>query len=151
MAYDYRRILVPIDFSPPSHEAAQRALDIARRFGAEVAFLHVVDSRYADISASKIVTPPMPDEKHLRKIAEERLETFLATEGVTTSAREIRMGIPSEEILADIGELGPDLVVMGTHGRTGVKRALLGSQCEQVVRRCPVPVLVVHGPGDNMS
>lgn len=141
----YATILVPTDGSAPATAAAEHALDLAAATGAAVHLLSVVDT--ADLG---LTTPPDIELEEVRssiRSAAERAVADLADRadergiGATTA---IRVGDPSQEIL-DAGEaMGADLVVMGTHGRTGLAHVLLGSTAERVVRRATVPVLTVR-------
>lgn len=141
----YRLILVPIDFSEHSREAVRHAKGFAEHFGSTLELLHVVDHRYVQLGYGHAVMPVEENSAHLRQIAEERLEAFRQEMGLADGVvRRVRMGVPYDEILRRAGEGDVDLVVMGTHGHTGLERMMLGSQSESVVRRCPVPVLVVH-------
>lgn len=145
----YKKILVPVDFSEPSLEAARHAGDLARQLGASLDLLHVIDRRYVELAVGHLVENPREEEMRLHRIAEERLATFkreMNLEDLEASAT-VRTGVPSDEILEHVQTTAPDLLVMGTHGRTGLRRAVLGSQTEMVVRRVPIPVLVVHAPG----
>ena len=124
----FTRILVPIDFSDPSIEALKLAVDIGMKEGARLTLLYV-DSG------------PLPDEG-----AEPAMHRLLAREVPTSVHTELIFdeGSPAERINhhASLGQ--HDLVVMGTHGKTGLERVILGSVAEMVVRTCPVPVLVTH-------
>jgi nucleotide-binding universal stress UspA family protein len=143
---DYQRILVALDFTDPSHEAALCALDLARRLGGSVTFLHVIDSRYMNMAPPALVEAPALQEERLRKVAHQRLEQTLAdlpTQGVQTEVV-VRTGVPCDEIIGEVLARSPDLLVMGSHGRRGLKRAILGSQAEAVMRRVEIPTLIVH-------
>jgi nucleotide-binding universal stress UspA family protein len=143
---DYQSILVALDFTDPSHEAAVCALDLARRLGGSVTFLHVIDSRYLSMAPPALVEAPALQEERLRKVAHQRLERTLADLPGDAVSKElvVRTGVPSDEIIAEVTARSPDLLVMGSHGRRGLKRAILGSQAEAVMRRTQVPTLIVH-------
>ncbi|MBI2162005.1 MAG: universal stress protein [Candidatus Rokubacteria bacterium] len=121
-----RQILFPTDFSDASRLAGTTAFDLARQFGARLHVLHVVPP----------VTDPTPAPAHLRAVAEE-LDRGLSPVTAITS------GLPARQIVAYARKNAIDLIVIGTHGRTGVTRALLGSVAEAVVRRAPCRVLTV--------
>lgn len=145
----YARLLVPVDFGPQSIAAARQALDLAARLAAEVRFLSVVDLRPYEYAGTSVGTVPMPvlPGPEMSKVALERLHAFvteLGPTGVVTSTQ-VRSGIPFEEILIAAKEWKPGMIIMGTHGRKGIARVVLGSQAEMVVRRSDVPVLVVRG------
>jgi nucleotide-binding universal stress UspA family protein len=142
----YDRILVPVDLSPPSREAAAKALGLARCLDSEVEFLHVSDNRAVAMGPGHLVEVPQVVRPPLEETAVRDLDEFirgLDTTGVRVTRR-TRVGVPFQEILAHIADYRPAMIVMGTHGRTGIARAVLGSQAEMVVRGSPVPVLVVH-------
>jgi nucleotide-binding universal stress UspA family protein len=121
------KILLATDFSRPSDAAAQVAAEHARRFGARVHVLHVVWPG-AD---------PTPDPR-LAQLAQE-----LRGAGEVVTA--VESGVPAAEIVRYATRHGIDLIVLGTHGRTGVTRTLIGSVAERVVRTAPCPVLTVPG------
>lgn len=141
-----KRILVPVDFSDTSRLAAEHALDLARATGGQLLFLHVLDARYTSmlVGYGLQVAPMTPPD--LDDIARESLDRFLGEldlEGVPHES-ELRVGLPADEVLSAAAELGADLICMGTHGRTGVRRMVIGSEAERVIRQAPVPVLVVR-------
>jgi len=139
----YETILVPTDGSPGAEAAAAHAVDLAKEHGAAVHALYVVDVRMSPISADmdhdEVVT--LVDES-----GERPTTTVLdRAERVGVPAVEtIRLGIPHECIREYAEAEGIDLVVMGTHGRTGIEHALIGSVTERIVRTLDVPVLTVH-------
>lgn len=125
-SFAIREILFPTDFSDASRLAGTTAADLAREFAARLHILHVVPP----------VTDPTPAPANLRAVAE-ALGHGLAPVTAITS------GLVSRQIIAYVRKNAIDLVVMGTHGRTGVSRALLGSVAEAVVRHAPCRVLTV--------
>ncbi|MAG58154.1 MAG: universal stress protein UspA [Planctomycetes bacterium] len=144
---DYKKILAALDFSGPSHAAAREALALAAAMGAEVTLCHVIDSRYMGLSGVHIVEPFALQEERLRKVAQRRMDQLVSeVPGAPEVRTALPVGIPCDEILAERERWGADLVVLGTHGRTGLKRAIVGSQAELVLGKCPVPVLIVHAP-----
>lgn len=143
----YDRILVPTDGSDTAAAAVERAVDLARRYGATVRGLYVVD--VADLGLTAPADPGRAGPE-LREAGERALEAVVdaADRAGVAAEAEIAAGVPHAEILDAVDAGGVDLVVMGTHGRTGLSRALLGSTAERMVRRSPVPVLVVP-PGER--
>ncbi|MFB6195302.1 MAG: universal stress protein [Haloplanus sp.] len=141
----YDDILLPTDGSDPATAAAGHAIDLADRYDATVHALYVVDSRMSPVSSAL-------EESELRDL----LDGPPPTEPVATRCRDrsvavrtaLRAGVPHEEIVDYCRTNGIDLVVMGTHGRTGVARHLLGSTAERVVRTADRPVLIVPGERD---
>ncbi|HVJ94316.1 MAG TPA: universal stress protein [Labilithrix sp.] len=141
----FKNILVPVDFSEPSNRALEVAIDLAKQYDASLTVLHVFDVplAYAGMGMSPIdLLTPMVEA------ARKQLDATLAeTRGSISSATAIlAQGTPWREILDAIPQRHADLIVMGTHGRRGVGRALLGSVTEKVVRLSPVPVLTVRPP-----
>jgi universal stress protein A len=119
-----REILLATDFSEASESAVQTARDYGRLFGARVHLLHVA-----------------PSEEHsLAPLLAGLADTFVPVPTVVCS---VRGGVPARAIVKYARDNEIDLVVMGTHGRTGMSRALLGSVAERVVRTAPCPVLTV--------
>lgn len=138
----HENLLIPTDGNEEMGVVVERALELAEISGARIHVLHVVDER---------AYGPVPD--YMREQVRETLEADgrSATKSVSKRAiergldvtRELRWGDPAGAIVAYTQETAVDLVVMGTHGRTGHDRQLVGSVAETVVRSSPVPVLTV--------
>jgi nucleotide-binding universal stress UspA family protein len=143
---DIRRILCPIDFSDHARRALDHAMAIARWHKATVTVLHV----FAPMPAAAVGLGPMGLEPAvLAPVDYEQLlaetKAFAASEaasGVPVEAR-VRGGVPAAEILDEATSLQADLLVIGTHGRSGFERALLGSVAEKVLRKARCPVMTV--------
>jgi len=141
-----KTILVPTDFSEHAEHAARYALELATRFEAEVHCMHVTDIP-ADLLATSAYYMTGPSEQFIEQVRTENrknLESFAAKhfEGVST-VTESREGSPFVEIIRYARDARIDLIVIATHGRTGLKHVLFGSVAEKVVRKSPCPVLVV--------
>jgi nucleotide-binding universal stress UspA family protein len=137
-----RTILHPTDFSDRSGYALQLAAALARDYHARLVILHVI-SRPVIAYGNAVV----PDEPEIvRNAAQEQLDGLLIPGGGLLAERRLAEGDPAEVILHVAREIPADLVVVGTHGRTGLRRVLMGSVAEQVVRRAPCPVLTVTTP-----
>lgn len=140
----YERILVPTDGSALATAAARQAVDLAALAGAEVHALYVVDA-----DAIGFAEPAQIDVEEVRSSLRIQGEEATAAIGELAEAAgvrvvdEVRVGAPAEEILEYGRQADVDLVVMGTHGRSGLARFLLGSVTERVLRAAPVPVLAV--------
>jgi nucleotide-binding universal stress UspA family protein len=140
----FKQLLVPHDFSPHSDRALQLAIGLAKKTGAHIRLLHVFESPQAAFEPYGI----LPLEPHLIEIpqaARERLQQELdrvLKAGVEGEAF-VREGRAVAAILAEIASSGADLVVMGSHGSTGLTHALLGSVAERTIRLAPIPVLTV--------
>lgn len=139
-----RKILVPVDFSPNARKAVDYATAFARQFGASLTFLHVIQVNYAYGEFGAIDFSAL--EREMRAGAEKELATLLtATTAAGLQAESlVREGSPPK-VIADVArELDSDLLVISTHGYTGLRHVLMGSIAEQVVRYAPCPVLVVR-------
>jgi nucleotide-binding universal stress UspA family protein len=145
---EIKKILVPTDFSGHAGHAADLAVDLARKVGGEICFLHVYDyPTYvlpdgALLPAADVVSNMMADMQERFQV----LTAKHADSGVPMSTQS-RQGVPLTEIVRFAQEWGADLIVMGTHGRTGIQHFLIGSTAEKVVRKAPCPVLTVRPPG----
>lgn len=146
----FNRILVPTDFSPPSSAALEYARMLAATFGSSLWILHVVDDPSA---SSEFVAdgfaPSTDDIRHsLLNDAHTRLEP-LATRikrVLPNTHADAVIGLPAPSIVDYAFATTTDLIVMGTHGRTGLAHLLMGSVAEQVARHAPCPVLTVRTP-----
>ena len=141
----WRRILVPIQFSRrlPGAEI-ELARELARTNHAKILLLHVVPlstavSADASLAAQYYMEAEKDAELELRKIARSKLKDLDVEIVVEVSS-------PATMIVKQAAKLRADLVIIATHGRTGLKRYLLGSVAEQVVARCPCPLLTIR-PG----
>jgi universal stress protein A len=140
-----KRILVPTDFSDPSAEALATAITLAQQAGAVVDLVHVA------VEASFALPPPVDVASVPVDMARvmERATEVLAFEEQRVRAAGLRcetamlIGRPDSEIVARASATAAELIVMGTHGRSGLAHALLGSVAERVVQHSPCPVLIV--------
>ncbi len=143
---DLNRILVPIDFSEHSKRALQYAIPFAQQFNASIDLLYVVEPTVypADFSFGQVGFPAIEEE--LRKRGAEELDELLEKEisGRLKAKRAIRTGKAFYEINQYAREAKMDLIIIATHGHTGIEHALFGSTAEKVVRKAPCPVLVVR-------
>jgi nucleotide-binding universal stress UspA family protein len=146
---DLHRILIPTDFSKHSHNALNYALAFADKFEAELYLLHVVQDLALFLPDAVTGAPPMlPPVEQLTANARAALEQAIADlhlDGARIRA-EVREGAPFYEIVQFAKETDIDLIVMGTHGHSGLAHVLLGSTTEKVVRKAPCPVLTVRHP-----
>ncbi|MFB6302454.1 MAG: universal stress protein [Haloferacaceae archaeon] len=138
----YDEILVPTDGSAAAERAIEHAIDLAARYDARIHAFYVVDtSAYAALEGAGTAVIDALEEQ-----GEEAVDAIVeAAEGAGVPfERVIRRGSPHRNILDYVDEADVDLVVMGTHGRRGIDRYLLGSVTERVVRSAPVPVLTIR-------
>lgn len=148
----WKTILVPHDFSSSANHAAAVARDEARAHGARLILAHVIDLPYQMAPESAIVLgdlgQPLSMKDYASNAAEKHLDDIaarLAKDGVSAE-KFIRFGRPHEEITRLAEEVKADLIIMGTHGRTGLAHWLVGSVAERVVRTSKCPVLTVPQP-----
>ena len=145
-----RRILVPVDFTETAERAFQYAVELARKFDASVTVLHAYQiPAYGFPDAAIIASAELATQ--MANAGQARLDSLIdsnKTSGISMTAI-LRDGVPWEEIKAVAEEVHADLIVIGTHGRRGLARALLGSVAENVIRTSNLPVLVIHGPRDS--
>ena len=147
----YERILVPVDASPRIGGFVDTAIELARTHDAAILVLHV-------IQREPIVGMPMePAWPGLADVV--RADGDAAVDAVASRAEaagipvetEVVAGNPSQKIVRTAEERDCDVIVMGTHGRAGINRLLLGSVSEAVVRRSNVPVLTIRDPGESVT
>ena len=146
MKFPFQKILVPTDLSENSKAALQLGLALARQMQAGLKVLHVIDLREVQVS-------PYLEPWHVsleKELVDQRLEQFEAF-CKAFDTRDVRVeylhrsGIPFVEIIRFARETSCDLIVMGTHGRTGIAHILIGSVAEKVVRKASCPVMTVKG------
>ena len=146
----YKRILVPIDGSPTSNLGLNEAIKLARDQSAKLRLIHLVDE-YAAMSSADVMAYSNTDDllESMRQGGSkiiDKAEALARRNGVTPESVMIENfgGRAADFIVAQAKKWGADLIVLGTHGRRGVKRLVMGSDAEQVVRTSGVPVLLVR-------
>ena len=150
---DIKKILFPTDFSEGSEAALSYALSLAAKYGACIDILHIIHE-YADMTDFYVPHISFDViEKGMEEAARSNMEHFCREnlEGKADFEIHTRKGPPFAEIIQAARELQSDLIVMGTHGRTGIDHILFGSTAEKVVRKSPVPVLTVRQEGKNFK
>jgi universal stress protein A len=141
-SFSLRRILVPIDFSKNARQALHYTIPLAAQFGARITLLHIVEPVVYPTEMAIVVTNEKiavsASRRHLvelgQKLVPEKLRGKMIVSG----------GQPYFEIAEAAREMKADLIVLTTHGYTGIKRFLLGGTAERVVRHAPCPVLTVR-------
>jgi nucleotide-binding universal stress UspA family protein len=150
-----RRILYPTDFSELSLHALGFARSFCECFSATMHVLHVVDEAYLHwmaVAPNAVPVGPAPDD--LLNQAKGQMEDFLRAHLADPPFEvisEVHMGRPFMEIIRYAREKTCDLIVIGTHGRTGLSHVLMGSTVEKVIRKAPCPVLSVRKPGQKFE
>ena len=139
-----RRIVVPIDFSPESKKALQYASKLASQFGAALKLLHVVETApFINDLPNVVLTRSDQEIAKESKVRLQALAKDEIDELIPVQSR-VRIGKPYHEIVSFAKVADADLIVIPTHGYTGLKHTLLGSTAERVVRHATCPVLVVR-------
>lgn len=147
----FSKILVPIDFTPHSAEAVRCAVDLAGRYDSEVVIAYVYEPADYPLPEGYIVYTPEQFARMTEEI-QKRIEAArrdAEAAGARRVATRLLQGSPAQAILELAGEEHFDLIVMGTHGRTGVGRWVMGSVAEKVVRGAPTAVLTVKVPAGS--
>lgn len=140
--YVIRKILHPTDFSEQARSAFALACSLARVHHARVVVVHVVQPT----ASFGEVAPVPPPEDYYERLWNDYLLPMEPPEAGVAVEHLLVDGVAEEEIVRLAGELRSDLIVMGTHGRAGLSRLLMGSVAEHVVRTAPCPVLTVREP-----
>ena len=138
----FQRILIAVDSSEYSMQAAKRGLELAQELGATAALLFVVDTSKAMGSIDGGILPEQA-LIILKKEAEQTMDELAAMYNGKGLMKFMPEGHPADEIHVTAHTWDADLIVMGTHGRTGLRHLLMGSVAEHVVRHSKVPVMVV--------
>lgn len=145
MIENMRKILVPVDFSSTSNKAFLFAREMVKCWEGELHLVHIMDTDFLSGAVHITIEPLEESVAKWRKRAEEKLKAIYQDEGGGDLAGEIhiRKGKPHEEILKLAEELDVDMIVIGSHGRKGLERAIFGSVAERVTRMARIPVLII--------
>jgi nucleotide-binding universal stress UspA family protein len=149
MHIELKKICVPTDFSEHSEYALRYAVTLASQFSAELHLLHIVQDIVPTVPEPGLAILPTDEiMRSLEKGAEEGLNNFVPKEWAEqlNIVRVIRHGVPFHEICQYAKQSTIDLLVLATHGRSGLAHFLLGSVAERVVRSAPCPVLTIRHP-----
>jgi nucleotide-binding universal stress UspA family protein len=146
----FKNIIVPTDFSEPAAQAMETAIGIAAAFRASLTLVHVAwTPPTAYVGYVEGFYWPVDDRDVTRKALDEQLvkarAQYPSTEGIIVDGESWRA------ILQAAKDKNADLIVMGTHGRTGIARVFLGSVAERIVRLSPIPVLTVSGKSEQLA
>lgn len=152
MSQPFRRILFPTDFSEGANAALAHALELQRQFGASLTLLHVYELpiAYTEVyafSADLIGAIEQSARREMAKAVEHARERARQLDPQASSKIEakVMVGSGATTIVEEAKRGGYDLIVMGTHGRTGMRHLFIGSMAERVVRTAPCPVLTIRG------
>jgi nucleotide-binding universal stress UspA family protein len=145
----YKRILVPVDGSPTSKAGLREAIGLAKAQGAQLQLVHVADQHYLALMGLESAAGLNDMMDSVKKAGRSVLRNAQATArkaGVDASVvlLETLTGPAADPIVKQARKWRADLIVIGTHGRRGVRRLLMGSDAEQIVRNAPVPVMLVR-------
>ncbi len=142
----FKSIVVPTDFSHCAERAVELGVRLARENDATLTLVHTWEVPVYAYSAMPL--PPLDMWTPIESAARAQLDTVTAEvkKQIPAVRSILRRGFAPEQILEAAAEAKADLIVMGTHGRHGLPRVLLGSVAERVVRTAPIPVLTVHTP-----
>lgn len=151
----YKRILCPIDGSSTSNHGILEAVKLAKDQGAQLRFVHIVDTYIPTIDDVGSLIPVNVSDI-LQKNAEEVIENakdIAKDAGVVADAKvaETLGGRPAKEIIKQAKDWSADLIVMGTHGLRGFNRIIMGSDAENVVRTSSIPVMLVNASNEQES
>jgi universal stress protein A len=138
-------LLCPIDFSEPSRSALCYASAIADHFGARLTILSVDDPLLVEVASSTGQVPPLTEVtlRELKRFCRETLTDYEA--GPKKTELRVTVGKPATEILREANALQADLIVISSHGRSGLRKTFFGSTTERVLRETSVPVLITPG------
>lgn len=141
-----KKILCPVDHSECSYLALKYAISLALKDEAKLYLMHVVDTRLYDTEIYKF-SPYKLNEIDMNKIREDLIKSLPeGTMDVLEVETIVIKGVPFHEIINAATEIGADIIVIGTHGRTGLSHVVMGSVAEKVVRKASCPVLTVRMP-----
>jgi nucleotide-binding universal stress UspA family protein len=140
------KILCPVDFSPSAEKALRYAEELGKHFGAEIILVHAFEDPAYIMPMTGYLGPEPGLMNQLRARLDEEMERWksaVAQAGFAVRT-ELLEGAPHQVIVDAAAEFGADLIVMSTHGRTGLSHALMGSVAERVIRLAHCPVLTVR-------
>jgi nucleotide-binding universal stress UspA family protein len=147
----YQRILVPVDGSETAKRGLEEAIRLSKALGASLRLVHIVDDTPLALNPETGIAagPLVADFAEAGKQIIEEARAYASAQGVQvdTALYENFIGRVADRLLEDARKSGAELIVMGTHGRRGIRHAVLGSDAEAVVRGSHIPVLLVRAPG----
>ncbi|MEK7698791.1 MAG: universal stress protein [Planctomycetota bacterium] len=142
-----KNILCPIDYSVYSEKALEYAIEFAGKYEAKLYLIHVLDIRIYDMNDPDLYNVNIVDKDTIERLKERLLRCISEDiKGKISVEAVVVQGVPFTEIIRMAKEYMVDLIVLGTHGRTGLSQAIMGSVAERVVRKSPCPVLTIRHP-----
>jgi universal stress protein A len=149
LMFEPKKILVPTDFSGYSDNALKQAVDIAEKFNAKIVLLHVIDENFLQCAADYCISNEAVEQlkKEGTKTSEDKINKAINTLKGTTKvdiSSVVKKGVPAEVILDEQLKSGIGLIVIASHGKTGILKHLIGSVTDKVVRTAKCPVMVIR-------
>jgi len=145
----YKTILVPVDFSPFSDEAMERAIELAREFGAKLHVAHAFSLPLPLMAPYEVAVPTELFDQARESASEQLRKEAEKASAAGVDVTPHLLEVPAATAIVELAErIEADLIVMGTRGRTGLKHVLLGSVAERTLRLSPCSVLAVKGEAD---
>ena len=142
-----KNILCPIDYSVYSEKALEYAIEFAGKYEAKLYLIHVLDIRIYDMNDPDLYNVNIVDKDTIERLKERLLRCISEDiKGKISVEAVVVQGVPFTEIIRMAKEYMVDLIVLGTHGRTGLSQAIMGSVAERGVRKSPCPVLTIRHP-----
>lgn len=147
--FEPKNILVPTDFSDYADKALKQAIDLAKQYKAKIYLLHVIDDGFQqctvdycvdEATVEKIIADSMSSAKEKLEKEAKKIAEGAAVEIIFDAIR----GIPPEEIIKEQESKGIDLIVIASHGKTGILKNLMGSVADKVMKKAKCPVLLVR-------
>jgi nucleotide-binding universal stress UspA family protein len=139
----YNKILIAIDSSAYAMEAAKKGFKLAHQLKASIGLIYVIDKNKESLNADLGITPDNSQAILIRQAEENITQMIKLYDGIDEVIQFTPEGLPQHEIIKIAKEWKADLIVIGTHGRTGLMHLLMGSVAEYIVRHSPLPVMVV--------
>lgn len=148
----FKKILCPVDFSEFTGDVVTYAADISKQYGAELHVLHVIPNLTYFTPYESFLTPEnlVAMEKNIQDEVDRDFKKVLSKVGVDVR-KVVRTGVAFVEIIDYAKTEGIDLIVMGTHGRSGIEHILIGNVAEKVVRKSPCPVMTIRPRGKEFK
>ncbi len=148
----FKKILCPVDFSEFTKDVVAYAADISRQYGAELHVLHVIPNLTYFTPYESFLTPEnlVAMEKNIQDEVDRDFKEVLSAVDIDVR-KVVRTGVAFVEIIDYAKTEGIDLIVMGTHGRSGIEHILIGNVAEKVVRKSPCPVMTIRPRGKEFK